>query len=109
MYSRWSQVRASLSSAPSLGLQSQSGVFGCVQLLTRTRISVEPLRQPSTPLAYLARSATSLVEHGDNLVATWSLDGSRIVIQVSSPHDNALLCLMNYVSDDVLVPRVSTG
>ena len=54
----------------------------------------ESLRQPSTPLAYLARSEISLTEHGDNLAVTWSPDGSRIVIQVSSVHHNVLLCLI---------------
>lgn len=54
----------------------------------------ESLPQPSTPLAYLARSETSLVEHGDNLAVTWSPDGSRIIIQASSVNYDSLLCFM---------------
>ncbi|KAI9572704.1 RIC1-domain-containing protein [Boletus coccyginus] len=50
--------------------------------VTQHAITVWRVR-PSTPLAYLARSKTSLVEHGDNLAVTWSPDGSRIVIQTT--------------------------
>ncbi|KAH0838539.1 RIC1-domain-containing protein [Lanmaoa asiatica] len=39
--------------------------------------------RPSTPLAYLVRSETSLIEHGDNHAMTWSPDGSRIIIQTT--------------------------
>lgn len=61
-------------------------------IFTHICITSESHPQPSTPLAYLARSETSLIEHGDNLAATWSPDGSRIVIQVSSsPRSSALL------------------
>ncbi|KAG9314607.1 RIC1-domain-containing protein [Chiua virens] len=50
--------------------------------LTQRAITVWRLR-PSVPLAYLARSETSLVEHGDNVAVTWSPDGTRIVIQTT--------------------------
>ncbi|KAF8446212.1 RIC1-domain-containing protein [Boletus edulis BED1] len=53
--------------------------------LSRHAITVWRVR-PSTPLAYLARSETSLKEHGDNLAVTWSPDGSRIVIQTTLSH-----------------------
>jgi hypothetical protein len=42
-----------------------------------------PATQPSAALAYLHRTAASLVEHGENETAHWSPDGRRIVIQVS--------------------------
>lgn len=38
--------------------------------------------QPTALLAFLARTPTSILDHGDNLTADWSPDGSRIVIQV---------------------------
>ncbi|KAN0100860.1 RIC1 domain containing protein [Tylopilus felleus] len=50
--------------------------------LTRHSITVWRVRPPA-PLAYLARSETSLIEHGDNLAVTWSPDGNRIVIQTT--------------------------
>ena len=33
-------------------------------------------------LAHLARTSTSLDEHGENLSAEWAPDGTKIVIQV---------------------------
>lgn len=38
--------------------------------------------QPTVTLAYLSRTTTSLLEHGDNTAAHWAPDGSRIIIQV---------------------------
>ncbi|KAL4069425.1 RIC1-domain-containing protein [Scleroderma citrinum] len=53
--------------------------------LTRNELTVWRVR-PSAPLAHLKRSQNSLNEHGENLAATWSPDGSRIVIQTTRPY-----------------------
>lgn len=63
-------------------------------IFTPDHILSESLPQPPTPLAHLARSETSLIEHGDNLAVTWSPDGSRIIIQASSIHYDSLFCFM---------------
>lgn len=38
--------------------------------------------QPSAVLAYLSRTPTSLIEHGENVSVRWSPDGRRAIIQV---------------------------
>ncbi|KAI0803143.1 RIC1-domain-containing protein [Irpex lacteus] len=51
---------------------------------TLTKKSVSVWRQrPSAVLAHLARTATSVEEHGDNVSMEWSPDGNRIVIQTT--------------------------
>lgn len=64
--------------------------------LTRSQLTVWRVR-PSAPLAYLARSEMSLNKHGDNLAASWSPDGSRIVIQTSHPY--LVLVTVEYVPE----------
>ncbi|EGO02717.1 hypothetical protein SERLA73DRAFT_119756 [Serpula lacrymans var. lacrymans S7.3] len=56
--------------------------------LTRTTLTVWRVR-PSTVLACLSRTSQSLDEHGENLSATWSPDGSRIIIQAPAFGSNA--------------------
>ncbi|KAL0950714.1 hypothetical protein HGRIS_007490 [Hohenbuehelia grisea] len=53
--------------------------------LTRNGIAVWRVR-PSAVLAFLSRTPSSLIEHGDNLSAHWSPDGSRIIIQTTDRH-----------------------
>ncbi|KAI6031985.1 RIC1-domain-containing protein [Pisolithus microcarpus] len=64
--------------------------------LTRSELTVWRVR-PSAPLAYLARSEMSLSKHGDNLAASWSPDGSRIVIQTTRPY--LVLVTVEYVPE----------
>ncbi|KIJ21502.1 hypothetical protein PAXINDRAFT_95072 [Paxillus involutus ATCC 200175] len=64
--------------------------------LTKDALTVWRVR-PSAPLAHLARSETSLIEHGDNLAATWSPDGSRIVIQTTFSF--LVLVTVDYIPD----------
>lgn len=65
-------------------------------LLTRSSLTVWRVR-PSAPLAHISRSETSLIEHGDNMAATWSPDGSRIVIQTAMSY--LILVTVDYVPD----------
>jgi RAB6A-GEF complex partner protein 1 len=48
--------------------------------------------QPSTVLAFLSRTPTSLIEHGRNVDAWWSPDSDRIVVKVRglihTPYDS---------------------
>ncbi|KAG6335629.1 hypothetical protein ID866_3465 [Astraeus odoratus] len=60
---------------------TQSDKWDGILLLT-----IAYAHQPSAPLAHLARSKTSLNEHGENLSVTWSPDGGRIVIQTTRPY-----------------------
>ncbi|THH29722.1 hypothetical protein EUX98_g4465 [Antrodiella citrinella] len=53
--------------------------------LTRKAISLWRVR-PSAVLAYLARTSTSLLAHGDNVSAEWAPDGQRIVIQTTDSY-----------------------
>lgn len=51
--------------------------------LTKNSLSVWRLR-PSAVLAHLARTPTSLEEHGVNVSADWAPDGTKIVIQTTN-------------------------
>ncbi|KIK71385.1 hypothetical protein GYMLUDRAFT_331920 [Collybiopsis luxurians FD-317 M1] len=53
--------------------------------LTRNGISVWRVR-PSAVLAFLSRTPTSIIDHGENRKAYWSPDGSCIVIQTSDSY-----------------------
>ncbi|KAF9066084.1 RIC1-domain-containing protein [Rhodocollybia butyracea] len=53
--------------------------------LTRNGISIWRVR-PSAVLAFLSRTPTSTIDHGENREAHWSPDGSRIVIQTSESY-----------------------
>ncbi|KII93321.1 hypothetical protein PLICRDRAFT_130973 [Plicaturopsis crispa FD-325 SS-3] len=50
--------------------------------LTKNGVAVWRVR-PSAVLAFLSRTPTSLVEHGDNLKVQWSQDATRIIIQTA--------------------------
>ncbi|KAI6045080.1 RIC1-domain-containing protein [Pisolithus marmoratus] len=65
--------------------------------LTRSELTVWRVR-PSAPLAHLERSETSLNKHGENVAATWSPDGSRIVIQTTRPY--LVLVTIEYVPEN---------
>jgi hypothetical protein len=41
--------------------------------------------QPSAVLAYLSRTPTSILDHGENIAVHWAPDGGRIIIQVIRP------------------------
>ncbi|EJD04265.1 RIC1-domain-containing protein [Fomitiporia mediterranea MF3/22] len=53
--------------------------------LTKNGIAVWRAR-PSVVLAFLSRTTTSLLEHGENVSAKWAPDGSRILIQTSKSY-----------------------
>ncbi|KAI0067916.1 RIC1-domain-containing protein [Artomyces pyxidatus] len=53
--------------------------------LTKDGIAVWRVR-PFAILAYLARTHTSLLEHGENRAVSWSTDGTRIVIQTEASY-----------------------
>ncbi|KAF8592018.1 RIC1-domain-containing protein [Ramaria rubella] len=54
-------------------------------LLTKDGLSVWRVR-PFVVLAYLSRTPTSLMEHGENRQVSWSPDGNRIVIETVESH-----------------------
>ncbi|KAF9458722.1 RIC1-domain-containing protein [Collybia nuda] len=54
-------------------------------LLTRNGVAVWRIRPPAV-LAYLSRTPTSIIDHGENANVHWSPDGSRIVIQTSESY-----------------------
>ncbi|KAH9835839.1 RIC1-domain-containing protein [Rhodofomes roseus] len=53
--------------------------------LTKSGVSVWRVR-PSAVLAHLARTPTSLVEHGENVSMSWSPNGRNIVIQTATSY-----------------------
>ncbi|KAJ7596719.1 RIC1-domain-containing protein [Mycena floridula] len=53
--------------------------------VTRSGIAVWRVR-PCAVLCFLARTPTSILDHGDNVQAQWSPDGSRIVIQTTGSY-----------------------
>ncbi|KAI0706047.1 RIC1-domain-containing protein [Cytidiella melzeri] len=78
-----------LSSAPPLSI-SHEPVIALVPsprrtlFCTLTNRSLSVWRQrPSAVLAHLARTATSVEEHGDNVSMEWSPDSNRIIIQTT--------------------------
>ncbi|TFK36804.1 RIC1-domain-containing protein [Crucibulum laeve] len=58
------------------------------------------LVRPSAVLAYLSRTPTSILDHGENVNAWWSPDGSRIVIQTSLSF--LVLVTVEYKFDDII-------
>ncbi|TFK76753.1 RIC1-domain-containing protein [Pluteus cervinus] len=50
--------------------------------VTRNGIAVWRVR-PAAVLAFLTRTPTSIIDHGENRIAHWSPDGTKIVIQTS--------------------------
>ncbi|KAF9243850.1 RIC1-domain-containing protein [Melanogaster broomeanus] len=64
--------------------------------LTKSALTVWRVR-PTAPLAHIARSETSLIEHGNNLAVTWSPDGSRIVIQTTFSY--MVLVAVDYIPE----------
>ncbi|KAF9455011.1 RIC1-domain-containing protein [Macrolepiota fuliginosa MF-IS2] len=53
--------------------------------LTRNGVTVWAVR-PSAILAFLSRTPTSVVDHGENVDVWWSPDGTRIIIQTSESY-----------------------
>ncbi|KAL1713253.1 RIC1-domain-containing protein [Schizophyllum commune] len=53
--------------------------------LTRNGVTVWRVR-PSAVLAYLSRTPSSIVDHGENTDVHWAPDGSRLVIQTSASY-----------------------
>ncbi|KAG5728542.1 RIC1 like protein [Termitomyces sp. T112] len=53
--------------------------------LTRNGVTAWRVRPPAV-LAYLSRTPTSLIEHGENVGVQWSPDSSRLVIQTSESY-----------------------
>ncbi|KAF8649858.1 hypothetical protein AX16_005620 [Volvariella volvacea WC 439] len=53
--------------------------------LTRNGLAVWRVRPPAV-LAFLSRTPTSLIDHGENVNAFWSPDGTRIVIQTADSY-----------------------
>lgn len=49
--------------------------------------------KPFVVLAYLSRTSASLLDHGENKLASWSPDGNRIVIEVQCSYAVLLVCL----------------
>ncbi|KIJ68689.1 hypothetical protein HYDPIDRAFT_179745 [Hydnomerulius pinastri MD-312] len=76
--------------------------------LTKNALTVWRVR-PSAPLAYLARSETSLIEHGENLAVTWSPDGSRVVVQTTFSY--LVLVTVDYTPDSAAyqAPEIAQG
>lgn len=62
-------------------------VFNCGYCL-----SYSCYRKPSAVLAFLSRTPTSIIDHGENVDVWWSPDGARIIIQV-----RPLRCLSQYI------------
>ncbi|KDQ54856.1 hypothetical protein JAAARDRAFT_37967 [Jaapia argillacea MUCL 33604] len=67
--------------------------------LTKSGLTIWRVR-PSAILAHLARTPTSLVEHGESSEAHWSPDGKRIVIQTSKSF--LILVTVEYKQDAVV-------
>ncbi|KAK7468553.1 WD40 repeat protein [Stygiomarasmius scandens] len=67
--------------------------------LTRNGVSVWRVR-PSALLAFLSRTPTSIVDHGENIKAHWSSDGDRIVIQTTDSY--LVLVSVVYRSDELV-------
>ncbi|KAG6844277.1 hypothetical protein H0H87_008226 [Tephrocybe sp. NHM501043] len=53
--------------------------------LTRNGVAVWRVRPPAV-LAYLSRTPTSLIDHGENLNVQWSPDSSHLVIKTSESY-----------------------
>ncbi|KZT74904.1 RIC1-domain-containing protein [Daedalea quercina L-15889] len=87
-----SSAAKQLSTAPGLPLASEPVI--CLSpsprkslfcTLTRSGLSAWRVR-PSAVLAHLARTSTSLAEHGENVSVSWSPNGRNIVIQTASSY-----------------------
>ncbi|EIW86459.1 RIC1-domain-containing protein [Coniophora puteana RWD-64-598 SS2] len=80
---------------PIIGLEEspRKSLFCAV---TNDALSVWRVRPPAI-LAHFARTPASVVEHGDNVGATWAPDGSRIVIQTSKSF--LVLVTIDYVPE----------
>ncbi|RDB29503.1 RAB6A-GEF complex partner protein 1 [Hypsizygus marmoreus] len=65
--------------------------------LTRNGIAVWRIR-PSAVLAYLSRTPTSIIDHGENLDVHWSPDSTRIVIKTTDSY--LVLITVESRSDD---------
>ncbi|KAJ7169474.1 RIC1-domain-containing protein [Mycena filopes] len=64
--------------------------------LSRTGVSIWRVR-PSAVLAYLSRTPTSILDHGENLAVHWAPDGGRIIIQTSQSY--LVLITVVYLAD----------
>ncbi|KAJ7462790.1 RIC1-domain-containing protein [Mycena galericulata] len=64
--------------------------------LSRTGVSIWRVR-PSAVLAYLSRTPTSVLDHGENIAVHWSPDGGRIIIQTSQSY--LVLITVVYLAD----------
>ncbi|KAJ3801158.1 RIC1-domain-containing protein [Lentinula aff. detonsa] len=76
--------------------------------LTRNGISVWRVR-PSAVLAFLSRTPTSIIDHGENREAHWSPDGSRIVIQTSESYLVLLNVIFHPNESTYQTPSLSTN
>ncbi|KAJ6626842.1 RIC1-domain-containing protein [Mycena sp. CBHHK59/15] len=73
--------------------------------LSRTGVSIWRVR-PSTVLAYLCRTPTSVLDHGENIAVHWAPDGGRIIIQTSQSY--LVLITVVYLADTpIYVPPPS--
>ncbi|KAJ6574685.1 RIC1-domain-containing protein [Mycena capillaripes] len=64
--------------------------------LSRTGVSIWRVR-PSAVLAYLSRTPTSVLDHGENIAVHWAPDGGRIIIQTSQSY--LVLITVVYLAD----------
>ncbi|KAJ7693644.1 RIC1-domain-containing protein [Mycena rosella] len=64
--------------------------------LSRTGVSIWRVR-PSAVLAYLSRTPTSILDHGENIAVHWAPDGGRIIIQTSQSY--LVLITVVYLAD----------
>ncbi|KAJ7275450.1 RIC1-domain-containing protein [Mycena haematopus] len=64
--------------------------------LSRTGVSIWRVR-PSAVLAYLSRTPTSILDHGENIAVHWAPDGGRIIIQTSESY--LVLITVVYLAD----------
>ncbi|KAJ7124731.1 RIC1-domain-containing protein [Mycena crocata] len=64
--------------------------------LSRTGVSIWRVR-PSAVLAFLSRTPTSILDHGENIAVHWALDGGRIIIQTSQSY--LVLITVVYLAD----------
>ncbi|KAJ3718412.1 RIC1-domain-containing protein [Lentinula raphanica] len=76
--------------------------------LTRNGISVWRVR-PSAVLAFLSRTPTSIIDHGENREAHWSPDGSRIVIQTSESYLVLITVIFHANESTYQIPPLPTN
>ncbi|TEB39050.1 RIC1-domain-containing protein [Coprinellus micaceus] len=75
-------------------------------LVTRNGLAIWVVR-PAAALAFLSRTPTSILEHGENLDAWWSPEGDKIVVKTSDSY--LVLVSVEYKEDQLVcgAPNIS--